>query len=323
MEQDERRRIEEAVTRGIATYVASRTAKIPEFVEQHFSFRGALALQRRSVLHDIYKVPVNAVWALPAFAAHGMGYLCEKLGAVQVGARLSKVPSGMTTRYQEEINWVIQTELLELPGSQGSRTATKDALLQYILEEPEVAAVCADYLADIEAHSQSPAFRQALEANLAEYGKTRLAVSELAGNLITLASGYAAFQKATPGLLSASTATATALAQHLAINQFWLGNTLGAWYYGVFPASASVGLIAASTGALMVATGILVTLSTVVLDPLLAITGFYGKRLEQFVHALGDSWSGKTDDPYRIKDQYLVRVLDLLDLLKLAARAVR
>ncbi|WP_052808401.1 DUF6635 family protein [Methyloterricola oryzae] len=220
MEKNERKRIEEAVSYGIAAYLARRKAMIPPFVERHFSFRGAFALQRRTLLHDIYKVPVKGLWALPAFAAHGADFLCAKLGAARVRARLRKILSGRTTRYQEIINWVIQTELLELPCVQGSRIATKDALFHYVLEEPEVEGVCADYLAGGKARSQSTAFRQALEANLAEYKKTRLAVSELAGNIIPLASGYAALQKATPSLLSASTAAARTLAQQLAINHF-------------------------------------------------------------------------------------------------------
>jgi hypothetical protein len=96
---------------------------------------------------------------------------------------------------------------------------------------------------------------------------------------------------------------------------------LGAWYYGVFPASASIGLIAASTGALMAATGILAALSMVVVDPLLAKTGFHRRRLERFVQALGEELTGKGTTNYQVKDHYLARVFDLVELLKLAAQA--
>src|SRR6516165_5633074 len=84
-------------------------------------------------------------------------------------------------------------------------------------------------------------------------GRRRGAVSELAGSLLTLAAGYAALSKATPGALSAGTAAAMAIAQHLAIANFWLGSTVGAWYYAVFPVAASAGLVAATTGALLAA----------------------------------------------------------------------
>jgi hypothetical protein len=244
----------------------------------------------------------------------------EKFGATRGSRLFGKIPKGLKTEFQEEIKWLIQTELLELPCSNGVRVSNKDALLEAILEDPELSAQCAAYLAAIERKINTDEFREALGSHLREYGKSNLAVSELVGNIITLAAGYAAFHQATPGLLSAGSAAATAIAQQVAISHFWLGPALGAWYYGVFPVSASVGLIAAATGALMVATGILAALSMVVVDPLLAKTGFHRRRLERFVQALGDELIGKAQVRYYVKDHYLARVLDLVDLLKLAAQ---
>src|SRR2546422_2747216 len=108
-------------------------------------------------------------------------------------------------------------------------------------------------MAQLHSVAERPAFRAALARHLAEYGKTRGAVSELAGSLLNLAAGYAALRKATPGALSAGTAAATAIAQHTAIANFWLGSTVGSWYYAVFPVSASAGLVAATPRALITA----------------------------------------------------------------------
>ncbi len=236
---DERRQTEQAVERGVAAYVASRQAKIPEFIQCHFSFRSAFALHRKTLGRDVYKIPLNMLWSLPAFLAQTSAPMLEKLGARRLGQALGKIPPGLKTEYDKEINWLIQTELLELPYSDGTRVSGKDALLEAILDDPELSARCAGYLAAIGQESRTPAFRDALESHLAEYGKSKLAVSELAGNLINLAAGYAAFEKATPGMLSADGTLAAAVAN------FWLGPTLGALYYGVFPASASMGLVAA------------------------------------------------------------------------------
>jgi hypothetical protein len=118
---------------------------------------------------------------------------------------------------------------------QEGRVSHRDALMESILAEPGIAALCDEYLTQLHSMADRPAFRATLERHLAEYGKTRGAVSELAGSLLTLAAGYAALSKATPGALSAGTAAATAIAQHLAITHFWLGSTVGAWYYAVFP----------------------------------------------------------------------------------------
>src|SRR5262249_59730830 len=108
-----------------------------------------------------------------------------------------------------------------------------------------------------------PAFRTALERHLEEYGKTRGAVSELAGSLLNLIAGYASLSKATPGALSAGTAAATAIAQYLAITHFWLGSTVGAWYYAVFPVAASAGLVAPPPDALLAPRGRVAALARV------------------------------------------------------------
>ena len=54
-----------AVDKGIEAYVTSRRARIPMFIHQHFSFRGALALHRKTFGRDVYKYPVNLMWGLP------------------------------------------------------------------------------------------------------------------------------------------------------------------------------------------------------------------------------------------------------------------
>ena len=189
-------------------------------------------------------------------------------------------------------NGCIYTELLELPYAQAGRASHRDALLEHILADPQIAALCDEYVTQLHSVADRPAFRAALERHLAEYGKTRGAVSELAGSLLTLAAGYAALSKATPGALSAGTAAATAIAQHLAITHFWLGATVGAWYYAVFPVAASAGLVAATTGALLAAGGVVTALAWIVLDPLLATTGIHRRRLDRFVTAVGEELRG-------------------------------
>ena len=158
---------------------------------------------------------------------------------------------------------------------------------------------------------------------MAEYGITRGVVSELAGSLLHLSAGYAALSKATPGALSAGTAAATAIAQHLAITHFWLGSTVGAWYYAVFPVAASAGLVAATTGALLAAGGVVTALAWIVLDPLLATTGLHRRRLDRFVTALGEELRGGGRRDYRVRDHYLARVFDVLELLRVATTAFR
>jgi Family of unknown function (DUF6635) len=313
--------LQQAVEHGIEAYVTSRRARIPVFIDRHFSFRGALALHRKTFGRDFYKHPVNLLWGLPVALVKGAADLLAKTGAHRTAQWLHRMPRGITTALHKELQWLIYTDLLELPYAHEGRASHRDALLEHILAEPWIAALCEEYLTKLHSVADRPAFRAALERHLEEYGKTRGAVSELAGSLLNLAAGYAALRKATPGALSAGTAAATAIAQHIAIANFWLGSTLGAWYYAVFPVSASAGLVAATTGAMLAAVGVLTALAWIVLDPLLATTGIHRRRLDRFVTALGEELRGGRRGDYRVRDHYIARVFDVLEMLRAATKA--
>ena len=44
--------LQHAVDQGIEAYITSRRARIPGFIDRHFSFRGALALHRKTFGRD-------------------------------------------------------------------------------------------------------------------------------------------------------------------------------------------------------------------------------------------------------------------------------
>jgi hypothetical protein len=313
--------LQQAVDHGMEAYITSRRARIPGFIDRHFSFRGALALHRKTFGRDVYKHPVNLLWGLPVALVTGAADLLAKAGATRTAQWLHRMPRGMPTALHQELQWLLYTELLELPYVQEGRISHRDALMEHILAEPEIAALCYPYLTHLHSVADRPAFRAALARHLEEYGKTRGAVSELAGSLLHLAAGYAALSTATPGALSAGTAAATAVAQHIAIAHFWLGSTVGAWYYAVFPVAASAGMVATITGTLLAAVGVVTALAWIVLDPLLATTGIHQRRLDRFVTALGEELRGGRRGEYRVRDHYIARVFDVLEILRAAAKA--
>jgi hypothetical protein len=313
--------LQQAVEHGMEAYITSRRASIPGFIDRHFAFRGALALHRKTFGRDVYKHPVNLLWGLPVALVKGAADLLDKAGATRTAQWLHRMPRGMPTVLHKELQWLLYTELLELPYVQEDRVSHRDALMEHILAEPGIAALCDAYMTQLHSVADRPAFRAALERHLEEYGKTRGAVSELAGSLLNLAAGYAALSKTTPGALSAGTAAATAITQHLAIAHFWLGSTVGAWYYAVFPVAASAGLVAATTGTLLAAVGVVTALAWIVIDPLLATTGIHQRRLDRFVTALGEELRGGRRGDYRVRDHYMARVFDVLEMLRAATKA--
>ncbi len=316
-----RRLVAKAVEQGIERYIRSRKAKIPDFVNRHFSFKGALRLHQKALWKDLYKVPLNIVWIVPALIIRTSSYLSYKFGAAKIARLLNRLPAGFETEVQKEINWLIYSELLELPYKQAQRETKKDALLEEILNVSELSAVIADYLNEIDQKSTAPNFRRALEKNLQEYAGSRIAASDLAGSIISLSSGYAAFHKATPGALSGGSAAAAAIAEKIAVSQFWLGSTIGGWYYSLFPATASTGLVIAATGSIIATLALLSTFTGIITDPLQSKLGLHQKRLQKFLDALRDELLDKNGSPYKIKDLYMTRIFDILDLLITALRS--
>lgn len=317
----QRELVADAVEQGVRRYIEHRKAKVPDFVKRHFSFKGTLRLHKKALGKDIYRAPLNMLWIVPTLVVKSATYLLAKAGATKLSEALRRFPAGFATEVQKEINWLIYAELLELPYQQAQRKTQKDALLEEILDSSELSTVITDYLNEISKKSIAPNFRQTLENNLREYAGSRLAASDIATSLISLASGYAAFQQATPGALSGGSAVATAIAQKIAVSQFWLGPSIGAWYYSLFPAAASTGLVVAATGSIIAALALLSTFSGIIIDPVQSKLGLHQRRLYKFLEALEDELLDKNGSPYKIKDIYVTRIFDIIDLLATAVRA--
>src|SRR6266567_7928268 len=107
--------LQHAVDNGIEAYVTSRRASIPVFIDRHFSFRGARALHRKTFGKDVYKHPVNLLWGLPVALVTGAADLLDKAGATRTAQWLHRMPRGLPTVLHKELQWLLYTELLELP----------------------------------------------------------------------------------------------------------------------------------------------------------------------------------------------------------------
>ncbi|MCG8617184.1 MAG: hypothetical protein MI802_13275 [Desulfobacterales bacterium] len=319
--------IQPALDRAVDAYIASRREKIPGFVETHFSVTGAARLNRKAWGMDLVKAPVNLAWTLPYTAFRAAGLLGEKTGLKWLQRLSKQLPSGFTTAVQKEINRLIFTELLELPmaaeNDEEYPEAVPDALLAEILNQPEIRDIFQQHLAMIHHNAQQEGFRQALEQQLKEYAVDRTAVSEMAGNLISLSAGAGALGTMTPGGFSFGAGLAAAIAQQSAISNFILGPTLGSLYYTVFPATASAGLLVASTTSVLTVLAVLTAFSGVVTDPLQAKLGIHKKRLNRLVDGLAATLKDRDDSDMGLRAQYVARIFDLMDLLKTAAYAVR
>jgi hypothetical protein len=314
-------RVNAAVSEATRRYLAERRTRVASFTRKHFSFRGALRINRRAFGKDLLRTPANVFWAVPHLLARGGAAFGRQLGLDSLAQRLDRLPPGFKTDVEREIEWLIHSELLELPFARDGRSCTRDALLEEILAHPTISQLLIPELLRLDQLAQHQNFRQRLEDYLTTYTATRTAAADLSGSLLALAAGVATFKQFTPGAMAMGGAAATAIANHLAIANFALGPTLGALYYGLFPTAASAGLLVATTGGLIVALGVLSALAGVIADPLQQALGLHERRLLKLLDALELELTGQGDG-YRLHDAYVARIFDLWDLLHTATRTL-
>lgn len=313
--------LQRAIDRAIGCYLQSRRGKIPDFVHTHFSLAGALRINRKALGADLLKAPANAIWIVPVTLVRTLAAAAAATGFRNLAALAGKLPSGFRTAVQEEVDSLIFRDLLQLPRDGDGGQAT-DALLAEILDQPEIRDLIRERLELIRSVSGHEGFRGALEERLRDYSLGRTAINELSGNIIALAGGAAMLGKMTPGGISFGTMLAAAIAQQSAISSFFLGPTLGGVYYAVFPASASLGLAVASTTSVLAALAVFSAFSGVITDPLQARLGIHERRLHRLIDSLEDTLKGRGASRMPVRELYLARVFDLLDLLKTAAQVV-
>jgi len=322
MAEIDERRVAAGIQQAIETYVKSRHKKVHAFVKKYFSIIGAMKLHRKALGLDIVRGPINITWSVVLTGFHVIGGIFKLGGLGRMSRSVKKLPRGFETTVQKEVRWLLYTELLEIPYQQGNRSFTRDALLDAILNEPDVESLFVHHFSTIRQKSSDPKFRSTLENNLREYATSRTAAADLAGNIITIAVGAAVFKQLTPGAMATGSAVATAIAQKAAISNFFLGSALGSLWYSIFPASASMGLIAAATGSIMAVMAIVTSFVGVITDPLQAAFGIHQKRLHKFIDALGNELRGSGKTKFEIRDYYYARVFDLLDIVKMASATV-
>ena len=314
-------RIHAAVTEATRCYLADRRARVGPFTRKHFSVRGALRINRHALGKDLLRTPANVLWIIPHLLAQGGAMLGRKLRLNEVAQRLERLPAGFKTDVERGVEWLIYSGLLELPFEQDGRRCSRDALLEEILAHPTISELLIPELIRLDQLSHRENFRQRLENYLTTYTNSRTAAADLSGSLLSLAAGVAAFKQFTPGAIAIGSVTATAIANHLAIGNFLLGSTLGSLYYGIFPATASAGLLIATTGGLLLALGVLGAGAGVITDPLQQALGLHTRKLLKLLDALEGELTGQGRH-YRLHDAYVARIFDLWDLLQTATRTL-
>ncbi|HUT50836.1 MAG TPA: DUF6635 family protein [Alphaproteobacteria bacterium] len=302
-------------------YVDGCRARLDPFIDRHFSLRGSLRLHRYAVGWDLLRAPFNVVIAVPQLAARILAAGGRRLKLTRpVAERLARLNLFLGTRVGREIGWLIMTELLRLPASDGKRVSETDAFAEEVMKDPEVARSVERVAAVLDSHAGDKDFLGRLDEKLRVYTDTRAAAADMVSVLTMVSAGAGAMNQFTPGAMTLVPALSAALAQHLAISNFFLGSFLGSGYYALFPAAASPMLVAGAAGTVLAVAAVLTAFAGVLTDPLQRRTGLHRRRLDKLLNVLERELAGSIPERMALHDHYVARVLDLVDMLIMASR---
>jgi hypothetical protein len=305
---------------AIGRYFEGRRAKVDAFVDHHFSIAGTLRIHRAALGWDMLRAPANVLLAVPTAAIKLSAVVARKSGAVRAGDWLDNRSILFRTAVDREIEWLIHTELLELPYQQGDRQATRDALAEEMLRDPVLVTALAAPLAELARHANEPDLEKRLSEVLRTYAGTRVAATDLLGAIGHAGVGAVAFQQVTPSVMSLGPALAAVLAQKSAVASFPLGASLGGVWYGLFPAAPTGALVAGVTGGLAVVTAAVAAFAGIVADPVQRSLGIHRRRLHKMLDTLERNFRGHGPSAFVVRDHYAARLLDLVDVVRLVLR---
>ena len=311
-----------ATAEGARVYFIDRRARVQPFVDAHFTLRGSLALHRAAVGWDIAKAPVNLTLAAPQILMQLGAKAAGRLGATRAAGMMDRNIM-LQTAVAREIEWLVHTELLELPFAQKGRESQRDGLSDAILASSVVQDALSPALLEIGRHGGDPAFRDRLRRAMEEYGLTRTAGAEITTGLLNLGAGAIALGKLTPGAASLGPSLAGIMAHQSAVSAFPLGAWLGGAWYALLPVAPSLGLVMSATGGLMLASTTFAAFAGVVSDPIQRAMGLHRRRLTRMVDGLERQFFDPGAPGFAAHDHYVARLLDLFDLLGAAARIAR
>ncbi len=322
----DRSELEAIVLDACRKYIRKRRRLVTPFVDRHFTLKGSAKIHKKAFGKDVLRAPVNVAWAIPYMVVKGAGFVARKVRWKKLARTIDRLKPGLATDVQREVEWLIYTELLELPYKQRDRKSEKDALLGEILRHPRISRYLDRHLRTIHKLSESTRFRKNLEKNLLEYTSGRFAASEVTSSLLVMAAGYVAARHITPGAVSLGTTVASSMANSVAISNFFAGEALGTLYYGVFPAAQTTALVAGSVAFATAVLAVAAAFAGVFTDPVQRLTGRHHKKLHKLIDAvevelLGNKGRASGQGGFKTYDRYIARLIDLIDIAAGLAKA--
>lgn len=268
-----------ALNEAIDDYCQACRARLASFVQRHYTLSESIRLQRRSLFTDLLCYPLNALWAVPYLSLRKIVESLATLGWEKGTPLLSRVPSGIRTRYQREIERLLGAELLAWASEweiQYGRTNGLEAALR-------ASPVLTRQFGAAEFRQMMLVADEEVRRAIEHYSSGRALVSDLAGSAGTVLAGWLLFKDKSLGLLGIGDRLARERAHEAAASHFFLGKGLGSAWYGMFPPEPSTSDVIWATVLVGSAVTCFCLLIGVLSDPLRKAMGLQQRKLMELI----------------------------------------
>jgi len=280
-----------AMEATIRHFMADRRWRVGGFCARHHGWRGMWEIHSESVKEDFVTNPLNLLWALPYAVLRSAGEWIRKLGWLAPSEWIKTVPAKFKTGSQKRIEWLLITEVLELPYGHGSWQASRDGLAEEFLRHPKLSGLRGLPEWESLLHTPPELWQNELRADSAE----RSAAADLASGGATLAAGWILFGRAALNVFGMGEQYARQSVREEAVRTFSLGpihfgpkvdQKLGNLYYDLFPANPTQAQIWIGTALVMLGVALLSLVLHALLDPIQQSLGLHEARLQRFLDRL-------------------------------------
>lgn len=276
---------------SIRRYAAERRQRVAPFCAKYYSWNSTLKFHTSSVKEDFITHPINLLWVLPYALLKSVTEWSRKLGWATPSEWFKHVPAKFKSGSQKKIEWLLLTELLELPCDHGIWQSHADALAGEFYQNPKLAALKGqpEWVSIL---CTSPRlWREELQADSAE----RSAAADVASGAATLLAGWYFLGNAALTVFGMGEQYARHSAREEAVNRFSLGpihlgskvdHQLGSIYYDVFPVNPTLAQIWIGTAVVLLGIALLSLALHALVDPVQQAMGVHEARLQRFLNAL-------------------------------------
>ena len=281
-----------AMEEAVRGYTAERRKRVAPFCAQHYSWKGMRPINLAALRVDFLTNPLNLLWAVPHALLRAAVEWSRRLGWTAPVEWFKGVPVKFKTGSQKRIEWLLITEVLELPFDHGSRHSSADALAAEFFRTPKLAALRGREEWTAILYTDPPLWHNELVAD----SNQRSAAADFASGVAILLAGWWFIGNATGlNIFGMGEQYARHKAHDRAVQNFSLGgihlgpkvdHKLGGYYYDFFPPDPTTAQILGGTTIIMVGIACLSLVLHVVIVPLQQKMHLHEKRTQQFLTAL-------------------------------------